>query len=318
MNSTRRTVLAAMGAIWPATAAAGDAGRRSRAARKKRARTIDGLSLAYVEAGDGDPIVFLHGNPTSSHLWRNVIPYAAPYGRCIAPDLLGMGDSDKVPDAVESDYRVQRHIAHLDAFMERVRADRNVTLVVHDWGGPLGFDWARRNETKLRALVFMETFVWRMPTTAPKEVLGFFQFYRSQAGAKAVLDENQFVETVLLRQMKDRLSDQDFDEYRRPFATPGASRLPTLAFPRQAPIGEDPADVAALFDHYLAFMARTKVPKLWINVQPGALIPEPLKSTPRSWPNLTEVEVEGTHFVQEDVPHAIGRSIRDFLKAPPE
>lgn len=317
MKTTRRSLIAAGLAMAPqaALAASDNKGAGRCNIRKKRARTLDGLSLAYVQEGEGDPVVFLHGNPTSSYLWRNIIPHASPHGRCLAPDLLGMGDSDKVSGAVESDYHVARQIAHFDAFMDRVGAVQNVTLVLHDWGGPIGFDWARRNERKVRALIFMETFVWRMPTTAPKPVLDFFEFYRSADGAKAVLDDNQFVETVLLKQTGDRLSDDDMNEYRRPFANGGASRLPTLAFPRQVPIGQSPADTATLFDDYLAWLAATPIPKLWVNVLPGALIPEPLKAVPRSWPNLTEATVTGTHFVQEDIPHAIGRAIAGFLAA---
>lgn len=318
MTVTRRTMFAAAFAAAPlaATGAAAAFGDCERPPRKKRVKTIDGLSLAYVEAGKGDPIVFLHGNPTSSHLWRKIIPYAAPFGRCLAPDLIGMGDSDKAPDATQGGYSIARHRAHLDAFMEKVGARDRVTLVVHDWGGPLGFDWARRNADKVRTLIFMETFVWRMTPDAPPPVLDFFRFYRSDEGAKAVLEENQFVERVLLGQVSGNLSDADIAAYRRPFATPGASRLPTLAFPREVPIGEDPAENAAMFDAYLAFMAQTPVPKLWINVEPGALIPEALKKIPRSWPNLQEAQARGGHFIQEDAPHAVGRAIRDFLEAP--
>lgn len=316
MKTTRRVLLAAGAVLLPGAASAG----RSKAAleckphRKRRVSTLEGLSLAYVEAGKGEPIVFLHGNPTSSHLWRKIIPYAAPFGRAIAPDLLGMGDSDKVENADENSYSIARHAAHLDAFMTRVGAKENVTLVLHDWGGPLGFDWARRNEERVRALVFMETFVWRMtPDTSPA-VLDFFRYYRSAAGERDVLEQNQFVEKVLLNQIRDRLSEEEIATYQRPFAAPGASRLPTLAFPRQVPIGDDPADVAKLFDDYLAWLAKTPLPKLWINVLPGALIPEPLKAIPRSWPNLTEATVKGAHFIQEDAPHGVGRAIRDFLQ----
>jgi haloalkane dehalogenase len=315
MGSTRRSVLAGMGGLFPAAALAGDCKPKRRDRRKTRVATLDGLSLAYVEEGEGDPIVFLHGNPTSSHLWRNIIPYAAPFGRCLAPDLLGMGDSDKVPDAAESDYRIDRHLAHFDAFMARVGADRNVTLVLHDWGGPIGFDWARRNEERMRALIFMETFVWKMTPEAPPPVLDFFRFYRSAEGARAVLEENQFVEKVLLNQIRDQISDDEVELYRRPFATPGAARLPTLAFPREVPIGDDPAGTARLFDDYLAWLAATPLPKLWINAIPGALIPEPLKAIPRSWPNLREATVTGGHFIQDHAPHGIGRAIRDFMTA---
>lgn len=161
--------------------------------------------------------------------------------------------------------------------------------------------------------MFMETFVWRMTPDAPPPVLDFFRFYRSADRARAVLDENQFVENVLLDQIRDRLSDEEIEAYRRPFASPGASRLPTLAFPRQVPIGEDPSDNAMLFDDYLARLAKSPLPKLWINALPGALIPEPLKVVPRGWANLTEPTVKGGHFIQEDAPHGVGRAIRDFL-----
>lgn len=298
---------AALGAV-PAEAAKNDRLRR------RRIETRQGLRQSYLEIGAGDPIVFLHGNPTSSALWRKIMPYAAPYGRCLAPDLIGMGASDKIPGADEKDYSFASHASFLDAFLEKTNCRSNIVLVVHDWGGPLGFDFARRHPDAIRAIVFMETFVWRYPVDAPKFVLDFFNFYRSPEGARAVLDENQFVEGVLLSQVRDQIDDSEVEAYRRPFARRGADRMPTLAWPRQVPIGDDPPDVARVFDSYLAFMATTEIPKLWINVEPGALIPEPLKSAPRAWKNLAEATVKGTHFAQEQSPHGIGRAIAAFLE----
>ncbi len=266
--------------------------------------------MAYVDVGEGDPIVLLHGNPTSSYLWRNVIPHLEPVGRCVAPDLIGMGDSAKLEPSGPDRYRFVEHRRYLDALLDAVGATERVTLVVHDWGSALGFDWAHRHPEAVRGIAFMEAVVAPAPGPLPEP----FASLRSPAGEKMILDENFFVEQVLPRGMLGTLAPEDHDEYRRPFAAAGEGRRPTLTWPREIPAAGEPADVAAIVDDYAQWLATTPLPKLFVKGDPGVVLSQgPAVDFARSWPNLTEVTVRGLHYLQEDSADAIGAAIAGWL-----
>ena len=277
---------------------------------------VYGRQMAYVDVGDGDPIVLLHGNPTSSYLWRNVIPHLVGLGRCVAPDLIGMGDSDKLPDPGPDSYRFVDHRYYLDGLLDALGISGRVTFVVHDWGSALGFDWANRHRDAVAGIAYMEAIVrpltWDEWPAAARRV---FQGFRSPAGESMVLDQNMFVERVLPGSVLRRLTDVEMDHYRRPFATPGEDRRPTLTWPRQIPIDAEPADVVAIVDDYAGWLATSTVPKLLVVAEPGAILRGPQLEFARSWPNQHEVTVAGNHFVQEDSPDQIGVAIADWMKA---
>jgi haloalkane dehalogenase len=276
-------------------------------------RFVDVLDarMAYVEAGDGRPIVLLHGNPTSSYLWRSVIPELEGSGRCIAPDLIGMGDSEKVGGK----YRFADHRRYLDAFLTAVGADTDVTLVVHDWGGGLGFDWANRHRQSVRALAYMETIV--MPVEWPDwpdAARGIFQAMRSEAGESIVLDKNIFIERILPASVLHPLAEEAMDEYRRPFRERGETRRPMLTWPREIPIEGDPADVHDVVADYAAWLAESDLPKLFVDAEPGSILVGRQRRFCLGWPNQQRVVVAGSHFVQEDSGPEIGRAVADFLR----
>ncbi len=277
-------------------------------------RRIDVLdtAMAYVDTGVGLPVVFLHGNPTSSYLWRNVIPLVEPAGRCLAPDLVGMGDSGKAPGGA---YRFADHARYLDAWFEALGLTRDVTLVVHDWGSALGFDWAHRHPSRVRALVYMEAIVrpvsWsEWPETARK----VFQAMRTPAGEEMVLEKNVFVERILPASVLRGLTEAEMTVYRRPYLEPGESRRPTLTWPREIPIDGEPADVVAIVDGYARWLAGSDLPKLFINADPGVILVGAQRESCRAWPNQREITVKGSHFLQEDSPMEIGEAIIAFLK----
>jgi haloalkane dehalogenase len=277
---------------------------------RRRVPVLD-TEMAYVETGAGSPVVFLHGNPTSSYLWRNVIPHVAPTHRCLAPDLVGMGESGKAPDG---SYRFVDHARYLDAWLESLGLTRNVTLVVHDWGSALGFHWASRHPDSVRALVYMEAIV-RPVTWAdwPEAARKVFQAMRSPGGEEMVLQKNVFVERILPASVLRGLTEAEMSVYRRPYAEPGESRRPTLTWPRQIPIEGEPADVVAIVEEYGRWLAGSPVPKLFVNAEPGSILTGAAREFCRTWPNQDEVTVRGSHFIQEDSPHEIGRAIAGFL-----
>jgi haloalkane dehalogenase len=285
---------------------------------KDRKQTIEvlGRRMAYIEQGDGAPIVLLHGNPTSSYLWRDVLPELDGLGRCLAPDLIGMGDSAKLADDDQGRYTFACHRDFLDAFLDAVGVRDDVTLVLHDWGSALGFDWARRHPGAVRAIAYMEAIVRPFPGWEHwrEKSRGIFQALRSPAGEQMVLDENLFVEKILPMAVLRDLTDEEMAEYRRPFAAPGDDRLPTLVWPRQLPIAGAPADVVEICDDYAEWLAATPgIPKLFFNVEPGAILIGAQREFCRTWPDQTEVTVAGSHFVQEDSGSEIGRVIADWL-----
>jgi haloalkane dehalogenase len=281
---------------------------------KKSRADVLGRQMAYVDVGAGDPIVFLHGNPTSSFLWRNVWPHCQGLGRCLAPDLIGMGDSDKLPDSGPGRYTFVEHRDHLDVWFEQLGLTTNVTLVVHDWGSALGFDWARRHPDAVKGIAYMEAIV--TPITwddFPAAAADLFKAFRSPEGEKLVLDDNLFVEGVLPGAIQRQLTDEEMDEYRRPFAEPGEARRPTLTWPRQIPIDGEPADVTEIATAYRDWLTTSPVPKLFVNAEPGALVTGPQRDLCRTFPNQTEVTVSGVHFIQEDSPHEIGTAIANWF-----
>ena len=267
--------------------------------------------MSYVDTGGGAPVVFLHGNPTSSYLWRNVIPHVAGQARCLAPDLIGMGESGKAPSG---SYRFVDHARYLDAWFEALGLSRDVTLVVHDWGSALGFHWARRHPERVRALVYMEALVrpvsWdEWPDSARK----IFQAMRSPAGEEMVLEKNVFVDRILPASVLRGLTEEEMAVYRRPYREPGESRRPTLTWPREIPVAGQPADVVAIVDAYARWLGQSPIPKLFVNADPGIILTGAQREFCRAWPNQREVTVKGSHFIQEDSPVEIGRAIADFL-----
>lgn len=267
--------------------------------------------MAYVEAGSGAPVVFLHGNPTSSYLWRNVMPHVEPLGRCLAPDLIGMGASGP---ATGGRYRFVDHRRYLDAWMEIVGATENVTLVIHDWGSGLGFDWARRHAAAVRGIAYMEAIVRPLTWDEwPEAARPIFQAMRSPAGEDIILQKNVFVERILPSSVLRKLSDEEMAVYRAPFAEPGESRRPTLTWPREIPIGGEPVDMVEIVGEYADWLSASPVPKLFVNADPGSILVGAQREFARSWPNQREVTVKGSHFLQEDSPHEIGEAIRDWL-----
>lgn len=283
----------------------------------KKFQEVNGKNIAYVEAGEGDPIVLLHGNPTSSYLWRNVIPHLERVGRVIAPDLIGQGDSDKLLASEGSEpYTFQVAYDYLAGLLEELGINKNVTLVIHDWGSALGFHWAQMHADAVRGVAYMEGIV--CPVTWddwPESARGIFKGFRSEKGEDLVLQRNMFVEAVLPSSVIRDLSEEEMDHYRRAFLTP-EDRQPTLNWPRQIPIDNEPAHMVKLVDSYGQWMlGNTSLPKLFINANPGSILTGKAREFCRSWPNQTEVTVAGLHFIQEDSPNEIGSAVAQWLGA---
>ncbi len=280
-------------------------------------KTIDvlGKRMAYVEMGEGDPIIFQHGNPTSSYLWRNIMPHVADQGRCIAIDLIGMGDSEKLEDSSADRYTFVEHRRYFDGALEALGVTGNVTLVIHDWGSALGFDWAKRHRDSVLGICYMEAIVrpltWEEWPDAATDV---FRGFRSEAGEDMVLANNVFVENVLPGSVIRDLSEEEMSVYRRPFADAGEGRRPTLTWPRQIPLAGEPADVVAITQDYADWLVTAEVPKLFINAEPGAILTGPVREFCRSFPNQVEVTVKGNHFIQEDSPDEIGTALAEWRR----
>ncbi len=276
---------------------------------------VEGRRMAYHESGEGEPVVFLHGNPTSSYLWRNVVPHLSGRARCIVPDLIGMGDSEKLDDPGPGSYRFVEHRRHLDGLLEQLDLGDHVTLVVHDWGSALGFDWANRHRDRVGGLAYMEAIVKPLTWESwPEDARGIFQGFRSEAGEAMVIEQNLFVEAVLPASIMRQLNDAEHDEYRRPFVEP-RHRRPTLTWPREIPIEGEPADVTEIVESYSEWLPTSGVPKLFVNAEPGAILTGEQREFCRSWDNQGEVTVSGIHFIQEDSPDEIGGAIADWLPA---
>ncbi len=279
---------------------------------RRRVAVLDS-EMAYVDTGRGRPVVFLHGNPTSSYLWRNVIPHVEGVARCLAPDLIGMGRSGKAP---AGSYRFVDHARYLDAWFDAL-ALRDVTLVVHDWGSALGFAWARRHPDRVAGLIYMEAIVRPLTWDEwPESARKIFQLMRSPAGEELVLQKNVFVERILPASIQRTLTDE-METYRAPFREPGESRRPTLTWPREIPVAGEPADVVRIAADNAQWLAKSSVPKLFVNAEPGSILVGPQREFCRTWPNQREVTVRGLHFIQEDSPDEIGRAVADFVRRLP-
>jgi haloalkane dehalogenase len=268
-----------------------------------------GVPMAYVDVGVGDPIVFLHGNPTPSYLWRNIIPHVLPYGRCLAPDYLGMGNSGAAPDGR---YRFVDHQRYLDAWLQALELKRGITLVMHDWGSALGFAWAQRHPDRVKAIVYMEGIVrpFQSWDEWPEATRAFFQAQRSPAGEDLILQKNLFIEYLLpLR----NIAPEAIEIYRRHFRVPGASRMPMLAWTRDLPIAGEPPDVVAIVEAYAAWLSKSPVPKLFIDAEPAGFLIGAQREFSRAWPNQERVVVEGAHFLQEEAPEQVGRALAGFV-----
>jgi haloalkane dehalogenase len=295
--------------------AAGSSGSETIGARdahpRQRARVID-AEMSYVDVGEGKPIVFLHGNPTSAYLWRNIIPHVSDLGRCLAPDLVGMGRSSRSPTY---SYRFVDHARYLDAWFEALDL-KDVILVAHDWGSALGFHRAYRYPQQVAGIAYMEAIVQPLRWSQFGEGGGIFRAFRSAEGERMILDENAFVERVLPGSIIRTLSEDEHNAYRAPFAEREA-RLPTLVWPRQIPIDGEPADVAAIVSEYGTWLSQSPIPKLFVAGDPGAIlsINGPGRAYCEAWPNQSQITVAGRHFLQEDAPHEIGRALRTFVQA---
>ncbi len=279
---------------------------------RRRVPALD-VELSTVDTGQGDPVVFLHGNPTSSYLWRNVIPHVSGMARCLAPDLLGMGDSDRAPDG---SYRFVDHARYLDAWFDTLDLTENVTLVCHDWGSALAFHWANRHQDRVKGIAYMEAIVRPLTWDEwPERSRGLFQSMRSPDGEQIILERNVFVERILPASVMRGLTEDEMALYRRPYLEPGESRRPTLTWPRQIPLDGEPADVVAIVDAYSRWLSTSDVPKLFVNADPGVILTGAQREYCRDWHNQREVTVKGYHFIQEDSPAAIGQAIGEWLAA---
>ena len=288
---------------------------------RKRAE-IDGRMMAYVDVGEGRPVVFLHGNPTSSYIWRNIIPHVVGVARCIAPDLIGMGESDKLPSIDDEAYRFVVHRRFLDGLLETLDLGDGVVLVGQDWGSVLAFDWARRHAARVGGIVHFEAIVtpfeWDEFPEAPgtaESARAWFEGLRSEAGERMILEENLFVERRIPGRTLRTMTDAEMDVYRRPYLNPGEDRRPTLTWARQIPISGEPADVAEIVMANAAWLQQTEAPKLFIRAEPGGLIQGDRIDFCRALPNTTEIAVPGIHYVQEDSPEVIGMAVADLVRA---
>lgn len=283
---------------------------------EKKFESVNGKKLAYVDVGEGDPIVLLHGNPTSSYLWRNVIPELEGCGRILVPDLIGQGDSEKLPASQGADrYSFRVAYDYLNGLLEALGVTSNVTFVIHDWGSGLGFHWAKNHPDAVKGIAYMEAIV--CPVTWadwPESARGIFQAFRSEKGEDLILKRNMFVEAVLPSAILRDLSDEEMAHYRAPFSTPD-DRQPTLNWPRHIPIEGEPADMVTLVNEYGEWLVTSSVPKLFINAEPGSILVGPQREFCRSWPNQTEVSVSGAHFLQEDSPAEIGQAVATWLQS---
>jgi haloalkane dehalogenase len=283
---------------------------------KQKFAEVNGKRMAYIDEGAGSAIVFQHGNPTSSYLWRNVMPHCAGLGRLIACDLIGMGGSEKLSNSGPDRYGYQEQREFLFGLWDKLDLGNDVILVVHDWGSALGFDWACQNSKRVRGIVYMEAIV--KPVTWqdwPENARKVFQGFRSERGEEMVLEKNIFVERVLPSSVLRGLTEDEMAVYRAPFAIPGEDRRPTLSWPRQLPIEGEPASVVTIVDDYGRWLAESPIPKLFINAEPGSILTGSARDFCRTWPNQKEISVKGSHFIQEDSPHEIGRAVADFARS---
>ena len=281
----------------------------------KKKISIDGKEIAYHQQGSGEPIVFLHGNPTSSYLWRNITPYLHDQASCISMDLIGMGDSDKLDNPDTNSYRFEEHFYYVEKAIKALTNNEKITLVVHDWGSALGFHWSYKHPELIKGIAYMEAIVKEMTWDDwDKNAKSIFQGFRSDAGEDLVLEKNYFVEKVLPGSIIRTLDADEMNEYRRPFLSSGEDRRPTLSWPREIPIEGEPGNVCQIVNEYAEWMKTNNIPKLFINAEPGAITTGKIRDFCRSWKNQTEVTVNGIHFIQEDSPDEIGKALSKWYK----
>ncbi len=282
----------------------------------KNYKEILGKQMAYLDSGEGQSIVFLHGNPASSFLWRNITPAVKSLGRIVVPDLIGMGDSDKLEGEDNPDYKYHGQYKYLSALLDSLDLGNEINLVIHDWGSAMGFQYARENPGRIKSITFMEAIV--MPLTWdqwPENARNIFQLMRSEAGEEIVLEKNVFVERILLNDSANGFSDEEKAEYVRPFKNPGEDRRPTLTWPRQIPVDGSPQAVIDEVTKNGDFHKNSDIPKLFINADPGSILVGDQREFVRSWQNLQEVTVKGNHFIQEHSPKEIGDALKKFIES---
>lgn len=281
---------------------------------QKKAVDVKGLAMSYIESGEGDPIVFLHGNPTSSIVWRNIIPYLEGQGHCIAPDLIGMGDSGKLKRSGPASYSFREHREYLDAFLSALDINKNVVLVLHDWGSALGFDWANRHRGALKGIAYMEAIVCQGRWDEIDDPFkSFLKAVRSTSGEQMILIENLFLKKMFPKMVVRSLTDDEMAAYQQPFIEPGEGRRPMLSWPRQIVLDGEPEDVAEVIYSYADWMSTSDVPKLFVNADPGMILVEERRKFCRSWKNQSEITVVGKHILQEDSPYEIGAAIAKWV-----
>jgi haloalkane dehalogenase len=283
---------------------------------EKKSINVLGKQIAYIEVGEGDPIVLLHGNPMSSYLWRNVIPSLEGLGRVIAPDLIGMGDSDKLPPADgPGRYSFPESYRYLDAFLETIGVTENVTLVLHDWGGAHGFHWANMHRDAVKAIAFMETFITPLVySDYPEFIHQHFKDIKSEKGVQMIIEENQFIEGTIQAGTLRKMTDVEMGHYRAPYVDNKLDRQVMLNWAALCPFDADPADISKTMIDYAAWLRTTEIPKLFIRAEPGAILTGRIADLVRTFPNLTETTVKGIHFIQEDSPHEIGAAVAQFVE----
>ena len=281
---------------------------------EKKNINVLGKKMTYVDKGEGDPIIFQHGNPASSYLWRNIIPYLENQGRCIAIDLIGMGDSDKLTDNGNNTYSYHIQKQYFDKCLEELEIKENITFVIHDWGSALGFNWAYEHQESVKGICYMEAIVKKISWEDwPKDAKSIFQGFRSDAGEDLILKKNLFIEGVLPNAIIRHLTETEMDIYRKPFLKE-IDRRPTLDWPRQIPINNEPEDVCKIVDDYSSWMSINEIPKLFINADPGSILTGKQREFCRKWKNQQELTVKGNHFIQEDSPNEIGEAISKWYK----
>ena len=281
---------------------------------QKKLTDVDGKQIAYVDEGAGDPIVLLHGNPASSFLWRNIIPELTQSGRVIVPDLIGHGDSDKLPASEGPDrYTLEVAYHYVEELLKTIGADKNVTLVIHDWGSGIGFLWAMRHSEQMKGIAYMEAIVKPMSWDDwDQDAAGIFKGFRSEKGEDLILNRNMFIEAVLPASVMRTLTEAEMNTYRAPYVN-ADDRQPLLNWPRQIPIEGEPENIVALVNEYGAFMASSEMPKLFINADPGSILTGRQREFCRTWPNQQEITVKGLHFIQEDSPLEIGQAVAKWV-----
>ena len=282
----------------------------------KKYKDINNSKMAFIDEGSGDTFLFLHGNPTSSFLWRNIAPHVEDIGRIVIPDLIGMGDSDKLEGVDNPGYKYHGQYSYLTALMDELDLGDNIHLIIHDWGSAMGFQFARENQDRIKSITYMEAIV--MPLTWdqwPDPATKIFGLFRSEAGEELVLEKNFFVERILLADSSTGYTEEEKSEYIRPFINPGEERRPTLTWPRQIPLDGEPSEVVEEVRLNAEFHKESDIPKLFINADPGSILIGDQREFARSWKNQTEITVSGNHFIQEDSSEEIGAALRNFVES---